>query len=147
NAQQGKPPAAAARPEVGVVTLHPQSVAVTAELSGRTTASLSADVRPQVGGIIQSRLFDEGGEVKAGQALYQIDPASYQATYDSAIAAQQKADAAVPSAQAKVERYQGLIKQNAVSKQDLDDAVASLAQAKADVASAKASADTARINL
>lgn len=66
NAQQGKPPAAAARPEVGVVTLHPQSVAVTAELSGRTTASLSADVRPQVGGIIQSRLFDEGGEVKAG---------------------------------------------------------------------------------
>lgn len=147
NAQQGKPPAAATRPEVGVVTLHPQSVAVTAELSGRTTASLSADVRPQVGGIIQSRLFDEGGEVTAGQALYQIDPASYQATYDSAIAAQQKADAAVPSAQAKVERYQGLIKQNAVSKQDLDDAIASLAQAKADVASAKASADTARINL
>ncbi|MBA8880117.1 efflux RND transporter periplasmic adaptor subunit [Phyllobacterium myrsinacearum] len=147
NSEQAKPPAAQTRPQVSVVTLHPQSVAVTAELSGRTSASLSADVRPQVGGIIQSRLFEEGGEVQGGQALYQIDPASYQATYDSAIAAQQKAEAAVPSAQAKLERYQGLIKQNAISKQDLDDAVASLAQANADVASAKASTETARINL
>ncbi|MDF3812860.1 MULTISPECIES: efflux RND transporter periplasmic adaptor subunit [Rhodopseudomonas] len=142
-AQQGNPP----RPEVSVVTLHPQSVAITTELAGRTTASLTAEVRPQVNGIIQARLFKEGSEVAAGAALYQIDPASYQAAYDSAVAAQQKAEATVPSAAAKVERYQGLVKQNAVSKQDFDDAVATLAQAKADVASAKASVETARINL
>ena len=135
------------RPQVGVVTVRPQSVAITAEMPGRTTASLVAEVRPQVSGIIKSRLFEEGSEVKAGDKLYQIDPASYQATYDSALASQQKAVAGVPSAQSKVDRYEGLIKQNAVSKQDYDDAVAALAQAKADVASAKASVDTARINL
>ncbi len=94
--------------------------------AGRS-ASLTAEVRPQVSGIIKTRLFKEGSEVKAGDPLYQIDPASYQAAYDSALAAEQKAEAAVPSAQAKVERYQGLIKQNAVSKQDLDDAIAALA--------------------
>ncbi|MCP9231414.1 efflux RND transporter periplasmic adaptor subunit [Mesorhizobium sp. LMG 17147] len=137
----------AGRPEVGVVTLHPQSVAITAELPGRTVASLVAEVRPQVDGIIQSRLFKEGSEVAKGDALYQIGPASYQASYDSAIATEQKAEAAVPSAQAKFDRYAGLISQNAVSKQDYDDAAASLAQAKAEVASAKASVETARINL
>lgn len=141
------PGTAQSRPEVGVVTVHPQSVAITAEMPGRTTASLVAEVRPQVGGLIQSRLFQEGAEVKQGDALYKIDPASYQASYDSAVASLEKAEAAVPSAQAKVERYQTLIKQNAVSKQDYDDAVASLAQAKAEVAVAKASVETARINL
>ncbi len=135
------------RTQVGVVTVHPQSVAITAELPGRTSASLIAEVRPQVGGLIKERLFQEGGEVKAGDPLYQIEPASYQATYDSAVASLQKAEAAVPSAEAKVERYAGLIKQNAVSKQDNDDAIASLAQAKAEVAAARASVDTARINL
>jgi len=133
--------------EVGVVTLHPQSVAITGELPGRMTASLTAEVRPQVNGIIQARLFKEGGLVKAGDALYQLDPASYQASYDSAVAALQKAEASVPNAQAKVDRYQGLIKQNAVSKQDLDDANATLAQANADVAAEKAAVETARINL
>jgi membrane fusion protein (multidrug efflux system) len=133
--------------EVSVVTLHPQSVAITGELPGRTTASLTAEVRPQVNGIIQARLFQEGGLVKAGDALYQLDPASYQASYDSAVAALQKAEAAVPNAQAKVDRYLGLIKQNAVSKQDLDDANATLAQANADVAAEKAAVETARINL
>ncbi|WAC29439.1 efflux RND transporter periplasmic adaptor subunit [Ancylobacter sp. SL191] len=140
-------PGTQGRPQVGVVTVHPQSVAITAEMPGRTVASLVAEVRPQVGGIIKQRIFEEGAEVKAGDALYQIDPASYQATYDSAVASQQKAEAAVPSAQSKVDRYEGLIKQNAVSKQDYDDAVASLAQAKAEVAGAKADVDTARINL
>lgn len=135
------------RPQVGVVTVHPQSVAITAEMPGRTSASLVAEVRPQVGGLIKERLFQEGGEVKAGDPLYQIEPASYQAAYDSAVASLQKAEAAVPSAEAKVERYAGLIKQNAISKQDNDDAVASLAQAKAEVAAARASVDTARINL
>ncbi|WP_245468706.1 MULTISPECIES: efflux RND transporter periplasmic adaptor subunit [unclassified Mesorhizobium] len=138
---------AAGKPEVGVVTLHRQSVAITAELSGRTAASLVAEVRPQVNGIIQQRLFKEGSEVAAGQPLYLIDPASYKAAYDSAVAAQQKAEAAVPTAQAKFDRYAGLLKQNVVSKQDYDDAAATLAQAQADVASAKASAETARISL
>lgn len=151
NKEEGKanspPTAAAGRPEVGVVTLHPQSVAITAELPGRTSASLVAEVRPQVSGIIQKRLFEEGGEVAAGDPLYKIDPASYQAAYDSALADLQRAEAAVPSAQAKVERYQGLAKQNAVSKQDLDDATAAFAQAKADVAAAKAAVQTAKINL
>jgi membrane fusion protein (multidrug efflux system) len=145
--QEGSRQATPPRMQVDVVTLHPQSVMITTELPGRTTASLTAEVRPQVSGIIKARLFKQGSEVKAGDPLYQIDRASYQAAYDSAVAAEQKAEAAVPSAEAKVERYKGLIKQNAVSKQDLDDAIAALAQAKADVASAKASVDTARINL
>ncbi|MBN9255429.1 MULTISPECIES: efflux RND transporter periplasmic adaptor subunit [unclassified Mesorhizobium] len=148
--EQGKAPAGmggAGRPEVGVVTLHPQSVAITAELPGRTAASLVAEVRPQVNGIIQQRLFKEGSEVVAGQPLYLIDPASYKAAYDSAVAAQQKAEAALPTAQAKFDRYSGLLKQNVVSKQDYDDAAATLAQAQADVASAKASVETARISL
>ena len=114
---------------------------------GRTTASLVAEVRPQVGGIIEQRLFTEGSEVKEGDALYQIEPASYKAAYESAAADLQRAEATVPSAQSMVTRYQGLIKQSAVSKQDLDNAVASLAQAKADVAAAKAALETARINL
>jgi membrane fusion protein (multidrug efflux system) len=141
------PPAGAMRAEVSVVTLHPQSVVITTELPGRTSASLTAEVRPQVGGLIKSRLFKEGSEVKAGDPLYQIDPATYRASYDSAVASLQKAEASVPSAEAKAERYQNLSKQNAVSKQDLDDANASLAQAKADVASAKANVESARINL
>ncbi|WP_425483408.1 efflux RND transporter periplasmic adaptor subunit [Ancylobacter pratisalsi] len=140
-------PGAQGRTQVSVVTVHPQSVAITAELPGRTSASLIAEVRPQVGGLIKERLFEEGGEVSAGDPLYQIEPASYQASYDSSVASLQKAEAAVPSAEAKVERYTGLIKQNAVSKQDYDDAIASLAQARAEVAAARASVDTARINL
>ncbi len=139
--------AATNRPEVGVITLHPQAVAITAELPGRIVASLTAEVRPQVAGIIQHLLFTEGGEVAKDTPLYQIDSAPYRAAYDSAVAALQKAEASVPSAQVKVERYQGLVKQNAVSRQDLDDAVAALAQAKADVATAKANVETARINL
>ena len=147
--QQGtaQKPAAPPKAQVSVVTLHPQSVAVTAELAGRTTASLTAEVRPQVNGIIQTRVFKEGSEVKAGDVLYQINPASYQAALDSAKATLQKAEAALPSAEAKFDRLQGLVKQNAVSKQDFDDASAALAQAKADVAAAQASVDTASINL
>ena len=141
------PPGGAPKPQVSVVTLRPQSVAVTAELAGRTTASLTAEVRPQVNGIIKERLFKEGGEVKAGDPLYQIDPATYQASLDNALASLQKAEAGVPSAEAKVERYLGLVKQNAVSKQEFDDANAALAQAKADVAVAKANVASARINL
>lgn len=134
-------------PEVGVVVLHPQAVTITAELPGRTNAYLTAEVRPQVNGIVKQRMFKEGSEMQAGALLYQIDPASYQATYNNAEAALQKAEAAVPSAQAKADRYRGLSKEKAVSQQDLDDAIASLAQAKATVASSKADLETARINL
>lgn len=144
NAQK---PGNAPKPQVSVVTLHPQSVTITAELPGRTTASLEAEVRPQVSGVIKDRQFKEGSEVKQNDALYQIDPATYRAAYDSAIADLQKAQAAVPSAQAKVDRYDGLSRQSAISQQDLDDAASTLAQAKASVESAKAAVETARINL
>lgn len=133
--------------EVSVVTLHPKSVTITSELPGRTAASLVAEVRPQVGGIIRERLFKEGGEVEAGDILYQIDPSTYQASYDAASAVLQKSEAVVPSAQAKVERYENLVRQSAVSKQEVDDAQSELLQAKADVASAKADVETAKINL
>lgn len=135
------------KPQVSVVSMHPKSVTITAQLPGRTAASLVAEVRPQVGGIIRARNFKEGTEVKAGEILYEIDPAPYQATYDSAAAALQKAQGALPSAQAKVDRYKNLTAQNAVSVQDLDDARSTLVQADADVASAKAALETARINL
>ncbi len=141
------PAPGAMKPQVGVVTLHPRSVAITAELPGRTTASFTAEVRPQVDGIVRDRYFKEGGEVAVGDPLYLIDPAKYEAAHASAVAARDKAQAAVPSAEAKVERYQGLAKQNAVAKQDLDDAVATLASAKAAVAAAVADVETARINL
>lgn len=134
-------------PEVGVLTLHAQAVTLTTELPGRTTAYLTAEVRPQVNGIVKQRSFVEGTEVAAGSVLYQIDPATYRASYDSAVAALQKAEAAVPNAQAKAERYKGLSNSKAISQQDFDDAVATLAQAKASVASAKADLETARINL
>ncbi len=139
--------APAVKPEVSAMALHPQSVAITAELPGRTSAYLTADVRPQVGGIIRSRNFKEGSEVKQGDILYEIDPSAYQASYDSAAAALQKAEGAIPSAQAKLDRYKGLSQQAAVSQQDFDDANSTFLQAKADVASAKASLETARINL
>lgn len=138
---------AAPKPEVGVVELEPESVAITAKLSGRIAASLDAEVRPEVGGIIKERLFKEGTEVKAGDILYRIEDDLYRAAHDSALAALQRAEAALPSARTKVERYEELITQNAVAKQELDDAKAALAQAKADIASAKASVQTARINL
>lgn len=140
-----KPPAGP--PEVGIVTIQPQRVAITTELSGRTSAYLVAEVRPQVSGIIQQRVFTEGSEVKAGQVLYQIDPATYQAAYASAKAAEARAEANVLPNRLKEERYKELVKIKAVSQQDYDAAYASLKQAEADVASAKAAVETARINL
>ncbi len=147
NSEKAAAPPPQPQAQVSIVVLRPQSVAISAELPGRVAASLVAEVRPQVGGLIKSRLFREGSEVKAGDLLYEIDPATYQAALDSAVASLARAEAAVPSAQAKVDRYRDLIRQNAISKQDNDDANAALAQAQADVASAKASLATARINL
>ncbi len=137
----------APRAEVSVVVLHPQSVVITADLPGRTSASLVSEVRPQVTGLIRERLFKEGGDVKAGDVLYTIEPASYKASYDNALAALAQAQAAIPNAQNKAQRYATLVQQKAIAKQDYDDAVATLNQAKAAVAIAEASVSTAKINL
>lgn len=137
----------AAPPEVGVVTVQPQRVSLTTELPGRTSPHLIAEVRPQVSGIILKRVFTEGSDVKAGQVLYQIDPATYQAAHASAKAALAKAEANLASIRLKAGRYKDLVKIKAVSQQDYDDADAALKQAEADVASTKAAVETARINL
>jgi membrane fusion protein (multidrug efflux system) len=134
-------------PEVGIVVVNPQSVTLTTELSGRTSPFLIAEVRPQVGGIIQKRLFTEGSDVKAGQVLYQIDPATYRAAFASAGAALARAEANLIPARLKAERFSDLVKIKAVSQQDYDDAYASLKQSEADVAASKAAVETARINL
>ncbi|WP_306547520.1 efflux RND transporter periplasmic adaptor subunit [Desulfobulbus sp.] len=145
SAQQAAPVGAPV--EVNVVTLKPQPVNLAVELPGRTAAFRVAEVRPQVGGIIQKRLFTEGSEVKAGQLLYQIDPDTYQAGFDSAKAALAKAEAQEHAARLKAERYQVLVRTKAVSEQEQIEMDASWKQAVADVASAKAALATARINL
>lgn len=143
----GGPPPALAVAQVDVVLLQPQRVALTTELPGRTAPVLIADVRPQITGLVQQRRFTEGSEVKAGEVLYQIDPASYRATVDSAQAALAKAKANLRSSRLKASRYQELVAIKAVSQQDNDDAAAALQQAEADVASAEATLQSARINL
>ncbi|MVT04674.1 efflux transporter periplasmic adaptor subunit [Enterobacter sp. 10-1] len=145
NSQTSAPPQMT--PEVGVVTLKGQSVSVISELTGRTTASLSAEVRPQVGGIVQKRLFTEGDMVKAGQALYQIDPASYRAAYNEAAAALKQAQSLTVADCQKARRYTQLVKDNGVSLQDADDAQSTCNQDKASVESKKAALESARINL
>ena len=127
------PPPVPQPPKVSVVTVQAQAVPIITELPGRVSAYRTADVRPQVSGIILKRLFVEGSEVKAGQQLYQIDAAPYQATYSSAIAAQ-------ASARALAERYKPLVQAQVVSKQDYDNALAASLQAQAAV-------ERARINL
>jgi membrane fusion protein (multidrug efflux system) len=134
-------------PEVGVVTLQPRNIAITDQLPGRTTAFRVAEVRPQVTGIVQRRLFTEGAEVKAGEQLFQIDSGSYRAALSSAQAALQRAEAQAVSARLLEERYAPLIAANAVSKQENDEAIAARARAEADVAAAKAQVANARINL
>lgn len=117
------------------------------ELNGRTTAAMVSDVRPQVDGIIQKRLFTEGSDVKAGQVLYQIDPTSYQAAYDEAAAALKNAQASVRAAKLKAERYARLVKVEGVSQQDADDAQTSYEEYLATVAEKQAALKTAQINL
>jgi membrane fusion protein (multidrug efflux system) len=124
--QGGEAPA----PKVGVVTLESQPFALTTELPGRTAAYRVAEVRPQVNGIIQKRLFKEGSEVKAGQQLYQIDDSTYQATLSSA-------KATLASAQSLSQRYKQLVSDRAVSQQQYDEAQASYLQAKADLEQAQ----------
>ncbi|PRX29252.1 membrane fusion protein (multidrug efflux system) [Paraburkholderia sp. BL18I3N2] len=134
-------------PEVGVVTVQPTAVPVVTELPGRTSAFLVAQVRARVDGIVLRREFTEGGQVKAGQRLYKIDPAPYIATLNNAKASLAKAQANLVSTTAQANRYKVLVAANAVSKQDYDNAVASEGQAAADVAAGKAAVDTAQINL
>jgi len=133
--------------KVGYVVVEPQAAVLTTQLPGRTNAYLTSDVRPQVNGIIKARLFLEGSNVRAGQVLYQIDPAPYQASYDQAKALLASAEAAETTDKLKAQRYAELVKINAVSKQDYDDAVAADQQAEATVAQNKAAVDAARINL
>jgi membrane fusion protein, multidrug efflux system len=134
-------------PEVGIITVQPQSVPVIAELPGRTSAYLVAQVRARVDGIVLRREFTEGDDVKQGQRLYKIDPAPYIAALNNAKATLAKAQANVATQNALVQRYKVLVAANAVSKQDYDNAVASQGQAVADVAAGKAAVDTAQINL
>lgn len=134
-------------PLVDVVTLQAQPVTITTSLPGRAVAYRIAQVRPQVSGIVLRRDYVEGSTVKAGQQLYQIDPAPYQAAYDSAKAALMNANAALSLATLKVQRYAPLVKANAISKLDYATAQATEKQDRANVASAKAALETAHINL
>ena len=134
-------------PEVAVVTLATEPVTMTAELPGRTVAVMVSEVRPQIRGLIQRRLFAEGQHVNAGQVLYQIDPALYQADHDSAAAILARAEAALVSARLLAGRYAELVKIEAVSGQQNDDAKAAFGRAEAEVAVARAALETARITL
>jgi membrane fusion protein (multidrug efflux system) len=132
---------------VGVLQLQPQSVALSTDLPGRTSAFAVAEVRPQVAGIIRARLFAEGGDVRAGQILYRIDPAPYRASYAEADAALDNAKANVVTTRLKAERYGDLVKANAVSKQEADDAQAAYGQAIAQVKQNAAARLSAGIDL
>jgi membrane fusion protein (multidrug efflux system) len=140
-------PPAAPPAQVGVITLHAQEVPFVATVPGRTVASAVSEIRPQVSGIIQKRLFREGTEVKAGDVLYQIDDRSYRAALDSAKAGAERAQAAVANAQAESDRLEELGRRNVVSQQQIDAARATLAQAQADLSAANAAIETAQINL
>ncbi len=142
NQKSGKP-----TPKVSVITVKTAPLAVTTELPGRTSAFRMSEVRPQVSGIVLKRNFIEGSDVQEGQSLYQIDPAPYQASYDSALGDQAKAKAAAVIAHLTVQRYKPLVATNYVSQQDYDTAVANAQQADATVMAAKAAVETARINL
>jgi membrane fusion protein (multidrug efflux system) len=139
----GAPPPA----EVGVVTAQPRSLAVPTELPGRIEAVRVAQVRARVTGIVQKRFFTEGTDVKAGEPLFQIDPAPYKAALDSAKAALAKAQANEQQTTGLLNRYKPLREANAISQQDFVNATSSAAQASADVAAAKAAVQTAQLNL
>ena len=136
-----------APPEVTALTLKQLPITLTTQLPGRTSAYRVADIRPQVNGLIQKRFFKEGADVQTGEALYQIDPAPFQAALDNATASLGKSEANLPAIRSRVVRYEKLLAEKAVSQQDYDDAAAELKKAEADVRYWKANVDTARINL
>jgi len=145
----GKKPQAAAPPppEVGVMTVRTQALPITTELPGRIDAVRTAEVRARVAGILLKQVYREGSDVKAGDVLFQIDPAPLQAVYDSAKASLAKAEANVKQTQAQAQRDEVLVKIHAVSQQDYDTAVSAAAQGNADVLAAKAALETASLNL
>lgn len=149
DAAQGGQPAGreAPAPVVGVVTVHPQTVALTVELPGRLESLRTADVRAQVGGIIQKRLFQEGSYVRAGQPLYQIDSSTYEAGLESARAQLATAQATLAKADADLARYKPLVAAEAVSRQEYDAAVTAKRSAEAGVKAAQAAIKSAGINL
>ncbi len=147
SAQQVGPTGAAALPQVSVYEVTPSTTTMISVLQGRTSPYLVAEVRPQVTGILQKRLFTEGAEVKEGQQLYQIDPATYRATVDSAKASLANAESVYAQANRTAKRYAKLVKSNAISQQQNDDAQAARIQALAQVNAAKAALQTAQINL
>lgn len=134
-------------PEVAVVIVKQERVVVSTELPGRTAAYLTAEVRPQIGGIIQKRLFEEGSDVKTGDLLYQIDPTPYQAIYDKSKAEFEMAEARLVPIRYKFERNKTLIKSHSVSQQDFEISEADLYTAQADIQASKAAVETAKINL
>lgn len=134
-------------PQVSVITIAPERLAINTELPGRLEATRIAEVRARATGIVLKRNFREGSDVKAGSVLFQIDPALLRATYEGAQAALTKAEANLAQINLKAERYQPLVAANAVSKQDYDDVIAAQKQAQADVAAAKATRQTASLNL
>ena len=146
---QGKPeaPAARAAPEVGVVTVSAQDAPLQLELPGRLSASQRAEIRPQVGGLVQTRLFTEGGRVVAGQPLYQLDAAIFEAERARTAAALQKAEAQFAAARVKTARDAELMKVDAISRQGADDSAAAQRVAEADVAVARAALDAAVVQL
>jgi len=141
------PKQSAQAPQVTVYVVKSAPLAVTTELPGRTDAFRVAEVRPQVSGIVLRRNFTEGGDVNAGDSLYQIDPATYKAAYDSAKGEMAKAEAAANIAHLTVKRYEPLVGTQYISRQEYDQAVANARQADASVIAAQASVETARINL
>ena len=143
----GPPGGAPPPPQVGVVTVQPRTLAVSTELPGRVEASRTAQVRARVTGIVQKRLFREGSDVKAGAALFIIDPAPYRAQVDSARASLARAQANLAQAAAQAKRFKPLAEAQAVSKQDYINAQSAQAQAEAEVAGAKAALQTAQLNL
>lgn len=148
-AAQGGQPAGreAPAPVVGIVTVHPQTVALTVELPGRLESLRTADVRAQVGGIIQKRLFQEGSYVHAGQPLYQIDSSTYEASLESARAQLATAQATLAKADADLARYKPLVAADAISKQEYDAAVTAKRSAEAGVKAAQAAIKSAGISL
>lgn len=145
--QAAGPRPAAPLQEVKIITVAAQSIELTTELPGRTSPYRVAEIRPQVNGLIQKRLFEEGSDVNAGDMLYQIDPAFFQAALNNAKASLGKSEANLPANRSKAERYRELLAERAVSSQDYDDAVAAMKQAEADIQYWKATVETARINL
>lgn len=144
--EQVAPPAPPA-PEVAVVRLHSETVTLTSELPGRVVAAETSEVRPQVNGVIRKRLFEEGGLVEAGQILYEIEDAPYQAALGTAQGALARAEAAIDATRRKADRFEQLGTLSAISQQEIDNAIAEADQAAADVVAQRAAVEAATVNL